>query len=354
MSWGALAQAIFFLAIALLATVITIFVFASSLLGRVVEVYAKEQEKLRTDKRRVIEEQLEIAQKLATKLKDQRGADDAEIDAAVKSLKDAKKQEHEFDKESNTLRQNYKVFTVHGGVAYPAYFFLAAMFLSALAWGLGASGDESFHVGGWEFYTAPFLYGLVPASLVLIGCGIARLHSSLKKIRDVAITSEEVALRRDIEAFKTAQKELELEAAPMLQLECIEPDSPPIRIEAGGTTKVGCDLKLLRGQIAEDISVYFYVPPGFDFPLMKASNKWVAGPKENFTGYLCMLKECSRLIKGLHQVVRFTIKAPTNVGVFEIKYIVNCRGLALLPGTIKVEVMPKSQAMQPKISKTKN
>lgn len=302
--------------------------------------------KLRTDKRSEIEKQLEIAQKLSTKLKEQRGADDSEVDAAVKSLKDAKKQEHEFDKESKVLKQNYKVFTVYGGVIFPACFFLAAMVLSALAWGLGASGEVSFYIGGWRFYTTPFLYGLVPASLVLIGFGIARLHSSLQRIREVAITAEEITMRRDVETFKTAYRELEAEAAPILTFSCFKPDHLPIRIEAEEQIVVTCALELERGQVAEDISVYIYAPAGFDFPDLEPSKKWLLDDKQVFPGYLMRKQEISRLKKGLIKYVYFTIKAPSKIGTFKIKYDVNCKGLERLPGEIGIKVIPKSQSIK--------
>jgi hypothetical protein len=353
MSWGTIAQAIFFLAIALLATVITIFVFASSLLGRAVQVQANAQAELRAVRKNKLKEQLETAQELVNKLKEQCGAGDFKVDDAMKSLQEAKERNREFDKESNSLQQKYKVFTVRGGVTYPTCFFLSVMVLSALAWALGATGTESFNIGGWEFYTVPCLYVLVPMSLLLIGFGIHRLYSSLQRIREVAITAEELTMRRDIEAFKTAHRELEAEEAPKLKIECVEPDSLPIRMQAGDETSVGFALTLISGQMAEDISFFIFVPPGFDFPDLASIDKHVSRPKSVFPGYLYTLREYSRLIKGIKQNTYFTIKAPSNIGVFKIKYGVNCRGLERLSGEIDVEVMPKSESVEPKISKPK-
>jgi hypothetical protein len=346
MSWGSIGQAIFFLSVALLATVITIFVFASSLLGRAVESHAKEQERLRATRKKELDEQLGTAQKLLATLKEQCGKDDFRIDDAIKSLRDTEKRNNQFDEESRNLQKNYKVFTVQGGVIYPTWFFFLAMFFSALAWGLGTSGKDSFHIGSLAFQTAPFLYSLVPIALLLIGFGVGRLYSSLRRIREVAVTSEEAAMRREIEALKIAQRELEAEAAPVLELKCFEPDSIPIRIIAGDDAILRYQVTIAKGHVAENISVFIFAPPGFDFPKIDAHLKWIASPTETFPGHLCTIKEFDRLLKGLRQPISLTVKAPLDTGKFKLKHSFYCKGFIGGSGELDVEVVPKSQSVK--------
>jgi ABC-type multidrug transport system fused ATPase/permease subunit len=344
MDWGIIAEAIFFLNIALLAIVITIFVFASSLLGRAIAAHAKEQQELSAARRKELEKQLEEAQKHLDTLRKQCETGDFRVDDAIKSLKDAKKHKQEFDKESSALQQSYNVFTVRGGVTYSTCLFFSSMFVSALAWGLATAGQTSFQIGYWKFDTVPFLYGSVPVSLMLIGFGVSRLYSSLQKIREVAITSEEAALKRIVEAFKIAQKELEAEAAPTLELLCTEPYSMPIRIQAGVQTSVEYKIRLTKGRAAENVYVFVYVPPGFDFPGITA--KTVSGPRDTLPGYVRTFRKYDSLIEGVSETIRLTIGAPLNTGRFDMFHICTCRNFQGQFGKIEIEVVSKPKSVK--------
>jgi hypothetical protein len=352
MDWGIIAQATFFLAIALLAIVITIFVFASSLLGRAVEVQAKEQERLRTARNKELDEQLETAQKLVTELKEQYGADDFKVDAAVKSLQDAKKQKDEFDKKSKHLQQSYKVFTVQGGITYPACFFVSSMFLSAIAWGLGASGEESFHIGGLAFYTVPFLYGLVPASLLLIGFGIGRLHSSLQKIQGVAITSEEAALKRNVEAYKIAQRELESEGRPELILDFTDP-KPPLELAQEDTVNLEFDVWLKRGYKVTEAIVRFFAPKGFEFVNTAGNDRTWVQPVDARTTSNCVVieKQIGRIIQATIYKRNITIKNPLASGTYTLWYRLLSEEYTSDLEEFEVKVVPKPALSKPKSGK---
>ncbi len=322
-----------------------IFVFASSLLGRAVEAHRNDQKNLQIQREATVRLR---KHELQERLK-QPSTSKEEISRFRKEVAALEKEISGFEKQMESLERSYSAFRVRGGLTDPALCFLVSAAFSGVAWGLAQNGLTQWLVF-WSVPSNMFWWAL---AVVVMGFGIYKLYYSLRKIEDVAVTSEEAALRRDVEAFKIAQRELEAEAAPILKLECVEPDSLPIRMQAGDETTVGCDLRLISGQIAENISIFIFVPPGFDFPMIALNSKRVSGPKDTFPGYLFTVKEFGELIKGLRQTIRFTIKAPSNTGVFEIKYIVNCRGLAQLPGTIGVEVMPKSQSVKPKISKPK-
>ena len=344
MNWGIIAQATFFLAISLLAIVIMIFVFASSLLGRAVEAHHNEQKKLQSEKEATVRlRKQEWQQKL------EQSTSREEIARLGKEVTALEKEISEFEKKMKNIDSSYGVFRVKGGLTDPALSFLVSSAFSGVAWGL-AQSELIQWLGFWSVPSTLFWWSL---AVVGIGFGIYKLYYSLRKIEEVAITSEEAALRSQIQAYKTAQKELETEAAPALELRCIKPDSVPIYMQAEEQLTLEYDLRLVKGQMAEHISVFIFVPPGFDFPQIDAGKKRVSGPKDSFPDHLWTFKHYDRLIAGLLQPLQITIKAPRNTGRFAIRYVVNCRGLAQLPGTIDVEVMPKSQSVKPRISKPK-
>ncbi len=333
MDWGVVGQAMFFLSVALLATAITIFVFAASLLGRAVEAHAKSQEKLRADMKEELEKQLSEADKHLNILREQCGTEKFKIDEAVKALEDARRRNQRFNKESQALKQSYKVFTVPGGVTYPACFFLSSMFLSVFVWGLGAMGEISFRIGYWEFYTAPFLYSLAPAALLLIGFGIQRLYSSLKRIEDVALTSEEAALKRMVEAFKIAQKELEVESKPELELKLRKP-TLPIRINKDSKVTLRFAISLVKGEIARNIEIRFGIPKVFEF----INEVYRPFEEEPYSDIIFTEMRVGYLGTGEHNIRELTVKAPSKPGHFIFVYWLRCERYSSPLTELQVEV----------------
>jgi hypothetical protein len=86
----------------------------------------------------------------------------------------------------------------------------------------------------------------------------------LRAIEDISITSEEAALKRTVQAFKRAEKELEEERKPKLLLTFLDP-TPPIQTKPGEAVGIRFHIDLTKGDIAEQATVTFFAPPGFDF-----------------------------------------------------------------------------------------
>jgi len=321
MYWGVVAQAIFFLSLALLATVITIFVFAASLLGRAVEAKASDEKELRNKREQELGLKVATAKKEFERLKISGKEDDFNVDKALTALKNAQKSKDEFDKKSNVLQKEYKVFTVWGAVSYPAICFLLSITLSALAWSLATTG---FCIDTRWFQSEPYQIGLVIASLLPIVIGINRLLFSLKKIQQVAITSEEATLRRTIEAFKIAQRELESENKPMLQLLITEPKQP-IRMTRGSEVVLKYEVSLIHGQIAEHAQIFVKVPKGFDFLGEVETYPW-NNIETGFKDYIGTSQEIlGPVIRGVVVPLELKIKVPPTTGKFQLLCNVVCK-----------------------------
>ena len=306
MDWGIMYQATFFLAIATLAILVTIFVFSSSLLGRAIERAAQDQKKLREEQEQSYNERIKEAQ---VELKKAEKTGDPQ--KAQKALRDLVKEKEEFEKKSKAIEKGYSVFTTRRGVAHPGLLLFLSLILSAVAWG--------FSGGSWQWLTF-YLWG---AALLAMGWGGYRLYFSLKKIEEVAITSEEAALKREAEAFELALTEYEEKRKPKLAL-IFRDEQPPFYIKSGEELIIKFGLALTQGDIAKKPAVYFLAPPGFDFPGRKT--RLQSQDRKTVGGYITTEFEYEDRRKGKSITKRISIKAPSDTGRFSLWYRLICEG----------------------------
>lgn len=318
MDWGIVSQVTFFLGTALLAIVVTIFVFASSLLGRAVEAAARKQAELQAEKEQSMERQISEAQKELDKARKT-----AEFNKAKKFLDDLEKEKKRFEKESKAIQRGYSVFGVGGGVVYPGLCFLACLILSGLAWSLASAG-LGFWLGRLWFPGTPCLWGI---ALISMACGIHRLYFSLKKIQEVAITSEEAALKRTVEAFKIAQKELEDQRKPKLAL-VFKDKKPPFDVEANSTVEIKFAVGLVQGDVARKPEIWFFIPQGFAFVNSNLSHtRNQQSSTFEYPNYLGIKFDPSKDYKlGVDYMVELSLKMPPEKGSFTLAYQLICEG----------------------------
>jgi len=168
MEWGVVAQAISIFAAGLIAIAITIFVLASSLLGRAQESHTEE-----------LKRQMEHLQNMITTLQ---GANQALPGGLERQLDDAVR-------EYKAARRRFEAFTVRGGVLIPSVCFLLSGILGVFAWGIAGS-NLVVYVGNRYLFLAPIL---CIVALIPMCCGVKRLYSCLKSIENIAVTTEAVA-----------------------------------------------------------------------------------------------------------------------------------------------------------------
>ncbi len=306
---GVVYQLTFFLALAILATLITIFVFAVSLLGRALEAATKEQEKTTKEQKDAAEEEIAAIQKQISNLGEKGRIDKEKLEELEAKLKQLRKQDERFEKKLSRIGKAPQLLTVRGGVVPPAASLLGALLLTAGAWGL--SETQTFvPITLWVLGLAAIVYS------------VTRIYKSLKVIESVAITSEEAALKRTIDAFKIAQKELEEERKPELGLKW-RGTNPPFHIKADSTLELTFAVFCERGDFADDVSVVFFAPPGFTFPtmltLIQDSNHPIV-PEFVTT----IIRYSPPVTRGTSLAQDVSFKAPPEVGEFEAYYQISC------------------------------
>jgi ABC-type multidrug transport system fused ATPase/permease subunit len=309
-------QLTFFLALGLLAIVITVYVFAVSLLGRAMEdAVRSENEKLAERKKNNAKEMASIKKEI------EEAEDSGQIPKGlIKKLKKLEKKDNKFDKELAKIRKAPKLLTVNGGVIPPGIPLLVAIIFSGIAGYF------------WYLYTIDIFIWIDPVffwivSLVAIIYSIFRIYCSLKVIESVAITSEEAALKKTVEAFKIAQEELEDERRPELSLK-LKDKKFPLQAKANSEMPLRFELSLSKGDFAEDIDIHICLPPGFGFP---NRDTYTLGIDHDYPDYIVTTWEIPKVIKGLAYPKAIDIKTPPTAGSYNIVFYKRCKGLAADP-----------------------
>ena len=306
MDWTLVYQVTVFLAIALLAVVVTIFVLASSLLGLAVESASEEEKRRRAEQDSRIGEQVEQAR---TEL-EQAATGTGEFEQAEKTLKELRNEKKEFEKATKRILQGYEVFRAKGGVLYPCIPILVSLVLSALAWGLGMGTYQSISLFLWGFGVAAIAYSLY------------RVYFALTRIERVAVTSERAALTRMTTALGTALEEHEEVKKPRLRFE-FRDKNPPFHGQKDSTLKVSFNVSLEQGQIARDVGVYFFAPQSFSFP---GYTTWLQQKGHKIPSARTCCVACQTVFFDTSRGAELETGTPAKKGTFTLGYQVICEG----------------------------
>lgn len=316
---GVIYQLTFFLALGLLAIVITIFVFAVSLLGRAIEAAAiSEADKLAERKASNVEEMAAIRQEIQ----------DAEASGQIpkglrRKLEKLEKKDKKFEKEQSKIRKAPESLAVRGGVYYPCAFLIAALALNGGA--LYLSNIQNIH---WAISLSLWILGLAA-----VGYSIYRICKSLGVIESVAVPSEEVAFKRETEAFKAALKEIEEEKKPKLGLTFEDAQSP---FHVGTESEMGIEfaVHLIKGDIARSAVVYFGAPAGFDFLGMPRGPRLVG----KYANYVSGQFELGDIVQPLSKLRWLKFRAPSKPERYTAFYRLLCEGFHSGTHEFEIEV----------------
>ncbi|MBA7584448.1 hypothetical protein ES708_26403 [subsurface metagenome] len=296
-------QLTFFLSLALLAIVITVFVLAVSLLGRAVKLSTEEQ--IRAEEMLKKDTQNEI-KKMEGKLKKAKAKGRIDIGDLTKSLNDLQSRDSRHKWKLRWVRIKPKLLTANGGALIPGALFLIAVIFSGLALNQpGATATASLYM--W-------------ISLVALGIGLCFVCLTLKVIQGVAITSEETAFVRQKEMFKSALIEFEEEKKLLLQL-VFEDMQPPFHVKANSEMSLVFLVEIIQGSIARNTKVYFFAPPGFEFI------DSIKGPTSSrYPNYVSTVFKTGDILSPLRKRKTIKIKAPSKKDNYVAAYGVVCEG----------------------------
>lgn len=284
----------------------TIFVFTVSQVGRATESASKEQQDILLKQKQAKAKQIEKIQERLEEAKKVGHLDETKL---LKELENTKEEIAGYDTELRRLQERILLIRRKGAVVWPGAFFLGALVLTITASGL-AEGQNLIALLLWIISIGALVFG-----------GF-RVFRTLGAIEEVTITSKEAAEKLP-EAVKLALRELEEEKKPRLAL-VFGGREPPFYIGSSEELAVEVELLLTQGDIVKKPEIALFAPPGFDFPGRKT---WLQ-PERKATvgGHITCVFEYEGL--GTASVIpqKFTIKAPSALGEFTLRYRLSCEG----------------------------
>lgn len=304
---GSIYQLTFFLAVALLAIVATLFVLAVSLLGRAVRLSTEEQKKAEETRKGENEDEIKKMQIKLDQAKDEGQLNIADLE---KSLKEMRKQAKKYECAIKRIEKKPRFLKARWGVLFPGVSFIASIIFSGLALNLLSSA----------FIASLCLWVI---ALVAIAFGIYLICQSLMVIEGVAITSEETAFVREAEALKTSLRKFEDERKPELEFSFSDAQ-PPFRMAAESEIVIKFHLSVTGGDVAKDATVFVTAPLSFEFPDTPAG----LPPKgyEGLTNYISTQIELGNILKGLYREGTVKLKAPSEPKKYNLFYSYLCEG----------------------------
>jgi predicted PurR-regulated permease PerM len=296
----------FFLAIALLAITVTVFVLAVSLLGRAVKLSTQEQ--ISAEQKRKKDTETEI-KKIQDRLEKAKSEEKVKVEELVKNLRDLEEKDRKHRNRIRWIKVKPKLLTATWGAIVPGALFIASAFFStyALYYKDSVSAANSYAF----FATLTLLSGIIIVAL------------TLKVIEGVAITSEETAFTRQVEQLKAALREFEEEKRPEIVL-FWRKSQPPFHIKADSTQELVFSLLLTKGEVAANVLVGFYIPPGFSFPGRRTLIQ--ADSSRLISKYVGVRLDYSAITPGPYIADTVVFKAPSVTGEFIAYYQLSCIG----------------------------
>ncbi|MFC1992076.1 hypothetical protein ACFLVC_05095 [Chloroflexota bacterium] len=297
---ASLFQITFYLSLALLAILITVFVLAVSLLGRAIRISLDEQKKTEQEQQEQASALYEsIEGKLNIAKEEGKGPN---IDSLTKSLREAKKQMKKHGRRLIWIRWKPKFLKTSWGIFIPGSFFIASIVFSALS---------------LQFQTSPTMsLSLWILSLITMFSGVALICLILKVIESVAVTSDETSFIRQKEMMVSALTEVEEGKKPSFVLQFGE--TLPIDIKSDEVSTIHLYIQLTKGSIARKPKAMFFLPEGFEAP----NNKTIVQRDHIPTigGLLSFdidFIDCTKAFSPSGQIV---LKAPSTKGAYTIFY----------------------------------
>lgn len=303
-------EALLFLTFGLTGITIAVFVLAVSLLGRAIKISLQEQTKTAENIKKVTGEEIK---KLQDKLEEAKLKGHVDVEKIRAELEALEKQQKKHKSKLFWIKNKPALLKVDGGVLLPGVFFIISIAICVLARYLLSQNPNSNVV--W----------CLVLTIACIFLGTFILIQSLKVIEGVAITTEETSK----EAYKAAIKEIEESKRPELNIS-FKNTKFPLRMPANTEIKLQVDFFISRADIAENVTTYFYIFPGFSFVKEVA---YLAPHDFLYPDYVQVLWELPIAIKGTVYHKYLTIKSPLSKNTYSMFYNTVCKGV--LPSEYK-------------------
>lgn len=272
---------------------VAVFIFSVTLLGNAISKSEKEkkseEEKAKTEfdtQIKQVAEELKLAKK---------SRDTTDLVEKITHLENNKKR---VDCRIREITKRYSLITFRGSIAYTVSFLISALIVNNLATNL----------------TEPFGTLVTVMSIVLIVFGVARIYKILRLIEEVSISSDSFQIEKMKGAFHDALTSHEKDKECILGFKTRNLQGFKVDINA----KIDFILKLSRGNMAENVSLLFFLPK--DLEAIRPSDTWRQDEDFPFPDNKKSVQiDIGKIIKGVDSIFSLEVKSQ-KTGKHQIYY----------------------------------
>lgn len=298
---AAFSELIIILSIALLAVIVTIFIFAASLLREAIPQALEKQRKIAGEHSEEFVVTIADIQKALNAARGTGGFGELE-----KNLHEWDRKRKQFEKASKRIEKKYQLLKTRGGVVYPAAVLLLALALA----------------GSVQLVTALVWQGvLFGLSILAVGWVCYRIYEIALVVQSIATTPED-AVDKTREAFEKALEIHEAKKRPELKLKLIAP-TLPFSFKQSTEAIINFRVDLIKGDVGKAVEVYFFADTGFEFP---GREIFYQTPDARKPGALTTVIDVGDIKRGISQPLNLKIKTPSEAGQFSLESRIICEG----------------------------
>lgn len=317
---GIVYQMTFFTGLGIIGIIIAVFVVTVAQIGKATESATKQQEELLIQQKEAKQNQID---RFREQLEEAKKVGELDSPGLVKDINRTEGELENYKRKMERVRESVLLIRRRGAVVFPGVASCVAIVLTSISSGLAESQNLP-SVALWLWIV----------SIGVLVYAIYRIFKTLGAIEQVTITSaefedklpaevkyakEELEGQKYSQAMAQALREMEDEKRPELELEFYQ-EKPPIKIKANTEKEIHVKIKLIKGNVARNMKLYYFAPPGFEFPY---GDTWVQSKGvSKISGYMSYRMDINNLQKGMDAPVSSTIKAPDKLGTYIMYYSV--------------------------------
>lgn len=287
-----------------------IFIFTVTLLGAAAEKsHAEEKIEMEKDEQATKEE---IA-KIDNQIKDQ--AKKGNLEELLKNLEFLKNHKKQSDNKIKTIKKKYNSINLSNALVYPFFCFMGAMYLAHI-------GVEILNKSNGSTWVVAF----VAAIIILLFIGLLKTYRALLLVQEISVNKKE---KEYFDHFKDAFKAALYEDRDDLKAEVgvrFADHSFPLNLNTDTEIKLPFRVKLNKGSVLSNLSVWFFVPDGLELIKPNEKDGWRQGPDYNPPNIRTVRVNIGKVSLGPYTPGILIIKSGKEKGKYTIKYRVYADG----------------------------
>ncbi len=289
-----------------------IFVLGVTLLGNAIEKSKQEEKAARESESTKIKKDIEEVEKSLDKAK--KDGDTTKIYKSLSKLKDKQK---DTERKIKEIKIKYNSINLYNTVVCPWVSLLLALFVNQYSQFTYKNAGTS-----WLFWAG------IALQVVFVAYGAFKIYKSLQLIEEISSSKKESDyFDQFVQSIKSALTQYEQSKKEEVSIEFID-KAFPLNVVCSADLKIDFRVKLEKGTMLENVSVWFFVPDGFELLKPAESESWRQGADFTPPNIRTIKVVLGKISIGPYKSSSFKVKTPSIPGKYSIRYNIKGDGYA--------------------------